>query len=179
MAGSDYPTFRLEYRKGLLGFFDSQADFDFIETRMSKTHDLGMFSDLRWSAGAGTFLSGENIHLADFKHFNTQEIMVLLDRPQNAFMLLEDYQFSTSEWFAEAHIKYNTPFLLIKLLPFFSERLWLETLYGSYLYQPEFRNYVELGYGLSNVYFVADVGVFVGFEDGKYGRWGFKVSLNF
>jgi hypothetical protein len=57
--------------------------------------------------------------------------------------------------------------------------LWLETLYGNYLYQPEFKNYVELGYGLSNVFFVADACIFVGFEDGKYGRWGFKVSLNF
>ncbi|MBA7513287.1 hypothetical protein ES705_05302 [subsurface metagenome] len=94
-------------------------------------------------------------------------------------MLLEYYQYSTPEWFVEAHIKYNTPFLLIKLLPFFSEKLWQETLYGNYLYQPMFKNYVELGYGLTDVYFIADVGIFVGFEDGKYGRWGFKVSLNF
>jgi len=179
MAGSDYPTFRVEYRKGLMDFFESQADFDFIETEISKTHDLGMFSDLRWSAGAGTFITSKKIHLADFKHFNTQEIMVLLDRPRDAFMLLEDYQYSTSEWFAEAHIKYSTPFLIIKLLPFFSEKLWQETLYGSYLYQPEFKNYVELGYGLTDVYFVADVGIFVGFEDWSYGRWGVQVSLNF
>jgi len=33
--------------------------------------------------------------------------------------------------------------------------------------------------GLTDVYFVADAGIFVGFEDGKYNRWGFKVSLNF
>lgn len=178
-AGSDFPTFRLEYRKGLFEFFESQADFDFLEAGASQSYDLGMFSDLSWSISAGTFLSRKNIHFADFKHFNTTEIPVLLGRPRHAFMLLEYYKYSTAEWFTEAHIKYNTPFLIIKLLPFFSERLWKETLFGSYLYLPDFKNYVELGYGLTDVYFVADAGVFVGFEDGKYGRWGLKLSLNF
>jgi len=178
-AGSDFPTFRLEYRKGLYEFFESKADFDYLETGISDSYDLGMFSDFSWSVSAGTFLSSKNIHFADFKHFNAQEIPVLLERPRHAFMLLEYYKQSTSKWFTEAHIKYNTPFLIIKLLPFFSERLWQETLYGSYLYLPEFKNYIELGYGLSDVYFLADVGVFVGFENWRYGRWGFQVSLNF
>lgn len=179
MVSSDYPTFHIEYQKGIPGAFNSRADFDFFETRISQSKDLGIFSNIDWSLGAGVFITKKNLHFADFKHFNTQEIPVLLDRPKNAFMLLEYYQYSTPEWFTEAHIKYNTPFLLIKLLPFFSQKLWQETLYGSYLYQPGFKNYVELGYGLSNVFFVADAGIFAGFENGRYGRWGIKVSLNF
>ena len=179
MTSSNYPTFRIEYQKGIPGTFNSRADFDCIEGQISQSKDLGLFSEVDWSVGAGAFINNKNLHFADFKHFNTQEIPLLLDRQKNAFMLLEYYQYSTPEWFAEAHIKYNTPFLLIKLLPFFSEKLWQETLYGGYLYQPEFKNYVELGYGLTDVYFVADAGIFIGFEDGKYGRWGFKVSLNF
>ena len=179
MVSSDYPTFSIEYQKGIQGAFNSRADFDFFEAQISQSKDLGIFSNLDWSLGAGVFITKKNLHFADFKHFNTQGIPLLLDRPKNAFMLLEYYQYSTPEWFAEAHIKYNTPFLLIKLLPFFSQKLWQETLYGNYLYQPELKNYVELGYGLSNVFFVADACIFVGFEDGKYGRWGFKVSLNF
>ncbi len=179
MAGSDFPTFQIDYRKGLPDFFEGKAAFDFVETSISQYHDLGIFSNLSWNVSVGTFLSKENVHFADFKHFNTKEILVLLDRPSNAFMLLEYYKYSTTEWFAEAHIKYNTPFLIIKLLPFFSERLWQETLYGSYLCLPNFKNYIELGYGLSDVYLLADVGVFVGFENWRYGRWGVQVSLNF
>lgn len=179
MVSSDYPTFRIEYQKGIPGAFNSRVDFDFFEGQIFQSKDLGIFSNLDWSIGAGVFITRRNIHFADFKHFNTQEIPLLLDRPENAFMLLEYYQYSTPEWFAEAHIKYNTPFLLIKLLPFFSKKLWQETLYGNYLYQPEFKNYVELGYGLTDVYFIADAGIFFGFEDGKYSRYGFKVSLNF
>jgi hypothetical protein len=166
MVSSDYPTFNIEYQKGIPGAFNSRADFDFFEAQISQSKDLGIFSNVDWSLGAGVFITKKNLHFADFKHFNTQGIPLLLDRPKNAFMLLE-------------YIKYNTPFLLIKLLPFFSEKLWQETLYGNYLYQPEFKNYVELGYGLTDVYFIADAGIFVVFEDGKYGRWGFKVSLNF
>ncbi|MBE9512344.1 MAG: carboxypeptidase-like regulatory domain-containing protein, partial [Bacteroidetes bacterium] len=177
MVSSDYPTFSIEYQKGITGVFNDRADFDFFEAQISQSKDLGIFSNLDWNLGAGVFITKKNLHFTDFKHFNTQGIPLLLDRPKNAFMLLEYYQYSTPEWFAEAHIKYSTPFLLIKLLPFFSEKLWRETLYGSYLYQPEFKNYVELGYGLTDVYFIADAGIFVGFEDGKYGRWGFKVSL--
>jgi hypothetical protein len=179
MVSSDYPTFSIKYQKGIQGAFNSRADFDFFEAQISQYKDLGIFTNLDWSLGAGVFITKNNLHFADFKHFNTQGIPLLLDRPKNAFMLLEYYQYSTPEWFAEAHIKYNTPFLLIKLLPFFSQKLWQETLYGNYLYQPEFKNYVELGYGLTDVYFIADAGIFVGFEDGKYGRWGVKISLNF
>ncbi len=179
MVSSDYPTFRIEYKKSIPGVYNSQADFDFFEGQISQSKDLGIFSNLDWSIRAGGFITKKNLHFADFKHFNTQETPVIPNRPENAFMLLEYYRYSTPEWFAEAHIKYNTPFLLIKLLPFFSEKLWQETLYGNYLYQPKFKNYVELGYGLTDVYFFADAGIFVGFEDGKYGRWGIKVSLNF
>jgi len=141
--------------------------------------DLGIFKDLSWSIGAGTFINNSNVHFADFKHFNTQESPVLLNREKDAFMLLEYYQFSTMDWFAEAHIKYNTPFLIVKRLPFFSKKLWKETLYASYLYQPGFKNYVELGYGLNEIFFFADAGVFAGFEDGKYERLGIKVCMDF
>ncbi len=179
MVSSDYPTFRIEYQKGIQGALNSRADFDFFESQISQSIDLGIFSNLDWSIRAGGFITKKNLHFSDFKHFNTPETPLIPNRPENAFMLLEYYRYSTPEWFVEAHIKYNTPFLLIKLFPFFSEKLWQETLYGNYLYQPVFKNYVELGYGLTDVYFIADVGIFVGFEDGKYGRWGFKVSLNF
>ncbi|UCG27938.1 MAG: carboxypeptidase-like regulatory domain-containing protein [Bacteroidales bacterium] len=179
MVNSAFPTFNLQYRKGIPNAFGSRADFDYLETRIYQNKDLGMFADISWSVGSGVFITNSNVHFADFKQFNTQEIPVLMERPENVFMLLEYYQYATPEWFAEAHIKYNTPFLIIKLLPFFSERLWRETLYGNYLYTPDFKNYVELGYGLSDVYLIADAGIFVGFENWSYGRWGVKVSLNF
>jgi hypothetical protein len=179
MEHSGYPTFSLTYSKGIKGFFDSSSDFDYLEFGVNHTMDIGVLSELSWNLKAGGFLNNNYIHFADFKHFNTQEIPVLLDRPHHAFMLLGYYKYSTTEWFTEAHIKYNTPFLIIKLLPYFSERLWRESLYCSYLCLPEFKNYIELGYGLTDFYFVADVSVFVGFEEWKYGRWGLKVSLNF
>lgn len=178
MAGSAYPTFRLEYKKGINGTFGSDTDFDFLEFKIFQDKDLEFFSSLKWSLGTGIFINNKNLYFPDFKHFNTQKIPVLLNRPDNAFMLLEYYMHSTPDWFVEAHIKYNTPFLLLKLLPVISETLWQESLYCNYLYQPELDNWIELGYGLTDISFIADAGIFVGFQNANFSRWGFKVSLN-
>jgi hypothetical protein len=97
----------------------------------------------------------------------------------NGFMLLDDYRHSTDDKFIEAHVKYTTPYLLLKYLPFLSNRLWLENLYGNYLTQPAFKNYTEIGYGISEIFFMGSFGVFAGFEGAEYSRWGFRVAIQF
>jgi len=179
MVNSVYPTFRIIYTKGVKDIFQSSADFDYLEFGMDQTVDLGIFSELGWNVKTGRYLNQKHIHFPDFKHFNTQEIPVRFNGFQNAFMLLEYYRYSTPEYFIEAHLQYSTPFLVLKRLPFFSQRLWRENLYAGYLHLPDFNHYMELGYGLSDIFLVADAGIFFGFENGKYRRLGLKVNFKF
>jgi hypothetical protein len=88
--------------------------------------------------------------------------------------LLEYYRYSASDKYLEAHLYYETPFLLLKFLPFFSNRFWQEGAQLNYLHTNGIKNYMEFGYTIG---FGWQAGVFVGFENFKYRSFGVKLSL--
>ena len=179
MLNSKYPTFTLSYKRGIKSVFNSASDFEQITASIKQEREWGVFSSFNWSVSRGFFTRNNQMHFSEFKHFNTSEIPVVFKSWNNSFVLLEDYRYSTDERFLEGHVSYATPYLLLKYLPFISNRLWLENLYGHYLTQPGFKNYTEFGYGISQIFLMGSMGVFVGFEDGNYSRWGFRVAFNF
>ncbi|MCT4643390.1 MAG: DUF5686 and carboxypeptidase regulatory-like domain-containing protein [Carboxylicivirga sp.] len=178
LYGSKYPTFRLNYQRGLSNVFDSDSDYEVIRGEISQSKEWGIFNAFNWQIGAGYFSRNDQMHFSRFNHFNTSEIPVNFKSFKNAFMLLDDYRYSTNEWYAKAHVSYTTPYLLLKFLPVLSNRLWTENVYTSYLTQPNFKNYVEVGYSIDQIFLIGNAGVFAGFEDGSYARWGFRVGIN-
>ncbi len=179
MAGSKYPTFSLGYQRGIKNVLKSDSDYELIHASIDQDKQWGIFHAFSWEVNGGYFTRNKQMHFSQFKHFNTSEIPLSFKKWNNAFVLLEDYQYSTSEWFAQGHATYTSPYLLLKYLPVLSNRLWLENIYASHLMQPEMGHYTEFGYGISQIFFMGSVGVFAGFEDGQYSRWGFRVSLRF
>ena len=78
----------------------------------------------------------------------------------------------------------TSSYLLIKYLPWFSERLWKESLDLTYLYTPGTPNYLQVGYRLEEIFFMVDLGVYVGFmekpeNDEDWGYRGVTFRLNF
>jgi hypothetical protein len=72
------------------------------------------------------------------------------------------------------HLSYQARFLLIKLLPWFSGRLWTEGMQVHFLHTPQLRNHIELDYTVGLLW---KAGLFVGFNDFRYQRIGFKFSI--
>lgn len=178
LRGSRYPTFKFEYERGFKGVMDSDSDYELIKASVWQNKSWGVFNEFKWQAGGGYFSRNEQIHFSRFQHFNTNQIPLSFKEWDDTFNLLDDYSVSTNKWYGQAHVSYTTPYLLLKFLPWVSNRLWLENLYASYLTTPDFRNYTEVGYGISQIFFMGSVGTFVGFENGQYRSWGFKISLN-
>jgi len=54
--------------------------------------------------------------------------------------------------------------------------MWTENFTLNYIYVPEYKNCVELGYGVGNSFY--SIGVFAGFERGKYRIAGLRISLS-
>jgi hypothetical protein len=127
----------------------------------------------------GGFLDNRDLTFYDFFHFNSQPVSILLNNYEDAFMLPAYYSMSTPEFYGEVHIKYTTPYLLIKLLPVLSNTLMRENLSLSYLGSLNYKNYTEIGYSISEVFFIGEIGVYVGFEDVKYKSIGGKVVFRF
>jgi hypothetical protein len=181
-AGSDWPAFSLSWEHGINDFTNKgvpESQYDMFRAEAYKHYDLGAFNEFRWRVRAGGFLDNRKLTYYDFFHFNPQPIPLLINDYEDAFMIPSYYSTSTPEAFGELHIKYTTPYLLLKLIPGLSNTLIRENISMSFLgsrYKPA---YTELGYSLSEIFFLAEAGVYVGFENLTYRSIGAKLILRF
>jgi len=179
-SGSDWPTFNLSWKHGINefpGMPDNYKPFDMIWIGASKTHELGGFSEFQWRVQTGGFPGRSGLTYYDFFHFNSQPLAVLLNDYQDAFRLPAYYSLSTPEFFGEAHIRYTTPYLVLKYLPGLSKTLMRENISLSYLGSRYHSTYTELGYSISEISLFGELGVYVGFDNLKYRSTGVRLVL--
>ena len=173
---SSWPTFFAEWQKGVKGLWGSSTDFDHIGGGLRQNISPGPGQLLRYYVRGGAFVNKRSLHFPDFRHFAGGDIPLqnrsIMSGPE--FRLLPYYRYSTGDSYIQAHVSYQARFILLKLLPWFSNRLWMEGLQLNYLTTPTLRNYTELGYTIG---LFLQAGVFVGFEGLKYRSVGVKLSL--
>lgn len=177
--GSDWPVFRLTWKHGMnkTPLTEDYRQFDMLRLEVSQKIETGAFSELKWRVRTGGFADNRNISFFDFFHFNSQPLILLIDDYDDAFFLPAYYSLSTPEFFGEAHLKYTTPYLLLKLLPGLSNTLIRENLSFSYLGSRFHSNYTEIGYSLSEIFLLGEAGIYVGFDDLKYKSFGLRFTL--
>jgi hypothetical protein len=179
MAHTKYPTFNLTYTQGIDGVFGSNSSFQLITGGLTLNIKLNHFSTFRYAIEGGKYFNVSNIHFSDFKHFNTQPLPVTTAGFAGSFQLLDYYKYSTSKYYVEGHLQYQSQLLVLKYLPLLSRTMWSENLYFNYLSTPSLKHYTEMGYSLGNVLFMADLGVYASFINGKYNSIGCKISIGF
>lgn len=177
-AGSKFPTFSLGYKSALTWFSDNDERFDMIRLGIRQKIDYGFDNHFSYQVGAGKFLNSSKLYFEDYQHFNTQSTELVFSSLENSFRLLPFYQFSTGNQYAEAHVNFQTYKLILKQLPLIKNTAMSEILYINYLTTPEIKNYVEAGYGFTNLFLFLNAEVMAGFENGTFKSWGFKVSVN-
>jgi hypothetical protein len=178
--GSEWPTFELTWKHGLNEFAelnDRYKHFDMIKFQVYKEHEIGAFSKFIWRVRTGGFLNDNWLTYYDFFHFNAQPLAVVIDDYQDAFRLPSYYWLSTPAFYGEAHVKYTTPYLLLKYIPGLSKTLMRENLSLSYLGTKYRRSYTEIGYSISEISLIGELGVFVGFENLTYESAGVRLVL--
>ena len=79
----------------------------------------------------------------------------------------------------EGHIHYKNKYLLLKRLPIISNTLWDENIYASWLTVEGKRPYFEVGYSMSDIMFMGEIGLFVGFKQHYFHGVGLKASFVF
>ncbi len=150
-----------------------------LRFEVSKNRSIGAFSEFRWRLRTAGYFDNRSLTFYDFFHINSQPLPILLNNYEDAFMIPSFYSLSTPEFYAQAHFKYTTPYLLLKLLPVLSNTLMRENISLSYLGSRFRPNYTEIGYSISEILFVGELGVYVGFDDIKYRSIGARLVLKF
>jgi hypothetical protein len=180
--GSDWPTFSLTWKHGIndfTGYSPSLQQYDQVRFEVSQRKQVGALGEFRWRYRAGGFLKTTGFSFIDFNHFNSQHFPVLLKDYEDAFMLTDFYSLSTPEIYSEFHIKYTTPYLLLKLIPGLSNTLMRENVSLSFLWSKYQMAYTEIGYSISELLFIGELGVYAGFNNFSYGSVGIKLLLKF
>ena len=147
------------------------------EFSVRQSFDIGALSKLSYALTYGNFLKSDSLHFADYKHFHSQRAFATLSDFGDNFQTLDYYTYSTNSRYAQLFVNYRSPFMLIKLLPWFSERLWTENLHLSALYTEQLQPYYEVGYSMTRIMALAGVGVFAGFEKTSLKSVQVKLSL--
>jgi len=181
-AGSDWPTFDLTWQHGINDFSEISHGLrrsDMIRFEASRSSSIGAFGNFRWRIRAAGYIDNRSLTFYDFFHINSQPLPLLLNDYEDAFMIPSFYSLSTPEFYAEGHLKYTNPYLLLKLLPVLSNTLMRENLSLSWIDSRYQKSYTEIGYSISEIFFIGEFGVYAGFDNFKYRSVGLKATLKF
>jgi hypothetical protein len=176
--GSDYPAFNVSFTQGYNRASVASSSFSRLVISATRQKSTGPMAELYWKLRAGSNFTQDSISFQDFIHFNTQPFPVLINNYRDAFFLPGWYARSTDKWFAEAHLKYTNPYLLLKCLPGISKTLMRENLHLRYLVTSQTRHYLEAGYSISEIFLLGEMGIFAGFEDFRFRSAGVRLVLN-
>jgi hypothetical protein len=175
-VGSRYPTFSIDYCRGIKSFLNSNSDYERIEIDVQQNIPVGMMNSFQYYVGAGCFTNTQSVYFADFKNFARNNFPVSWGDPiGGVFHLLSGEWYNASNFYIQAHCMYESPFALSKLFRKLTRDIFDERFFFSQLYTPALRNYTELGYGIGN--FLGNAGVFVSFKNGEYESVGFKFTF--
>ncbi len=133
---SKWPTFSLAYQQAIPLEQSGWSDYKMMEAKIWHTFDVGLLSRLKWSIAAGTFIDSTAVHFSDYKHFKSNPLYIDMAGLDNALMFSDYYMASTNQYWVNFHATLTSSYLLIKYLPWFSERLWQESLDVAYLLHP-------------------------------------------
>lgn len=176
-AGSRYPTYSLIYRGAFPGIIASDSRYDLVSLGMRQKIGFGIDDHFSYSIHAGKFLNKKQVYFEDFYHFNTQSTGFMFSSYENSFRLLPFYEYSTGSQFLESHANWQTRRFILKQLPVLKNSSISENLFVNFLSTPEIKNYVETGYGISNLLLFLNIEAVAGFENGAFRSAAVKVSM--
>lgn len=182
---SYYPTISIEYARAIPGVGKSTGDYGRIEADVHQSLMLGLCRRLNYHISAGMFTQQKTTYFADFRYFARRNFPDTWDdQIGGIFNLLKSEWFNASDKYVQAHLMYESPFVLFKILRINSTKKFMqrasryilsERFYLSQLWTPILPSYTEIGYGIGNHIF--NIGIFAGFDRWQYQSMGFKFAF--
>ncbi len=173
---SDYPTFTLDWERGIKGIFGSTGSYERFEFDMQHKLSLGLMRTLYYRAGCGGYTKQKELYFVDYANFSKHNLPLgWNDDIGGVFQNLDRRWYNSSRQYVRANLTYEAPFLLLPLLFRNTKYVLNERLYFGALVVPHLKPYLEVGYGIGTHIF--DVGVFVSNINGKFDEVGFKITF--
>ena len=174
-VGSRWPTFVLNYERGISGILGSTNNYEKWECMVSHGIHLTPLHRLIWKVGGGMFTDRKNGDFVQYEYFNNGITAYNWDDDRSGvFQLLDQKYYNNSYHYLRGHIVVESPMMILgnintRILR--AERIYVNTLITEGLVP-----YVELGYGLSNE--MLDVSIFTSYIKGESLKTGLKFNLH-
>jgi len=177
-VGSNFPTLSAQCAWGIKGILGGNSNYIRLETDIQQKIPLGLMNNFQYYISGGTFLNTHSLYFADFNLFQKRNYPKSWDDPIGGiFQLLRSEWYNASRSYAQAHLIYEFPYMLSRLVRNITRDILNERIYVSQLYTPILPCYTELGYGIGN--YIGDAGIFVSFVRGRYDSVGAKFTFGF
>lgn len=175
--GSSYPTFSLQYQKGLRNLLGSDVDFDKWKFSVWDNVNLKLYGQFKYRFAVGGFLNRNSVYIQDYQHFNGNRLIFASDY-LNSFQLAPYYSNSTTaSFYAEGHIEHHFNGMLTNKIPLFKKLNWHLVAAGNAFYVNKDNNYVEISAGLENILKILRVDLVGSYLNGKNGQLGVRIGL--
>ncbi len=176
---SRFPTFGLNYRKGINNLFGSDVNYDHLEVTIRQRKNIRRVGTLNYRIAAGSFLNSDKAYFADYKHFGTNYPFLIGTSEETLFRLINYYDYSTNKNYFEGHVWLENDRILLKRLPVLNKTLMREFIYVNYLSTTGNYPYYEVGYGLNQIFLMFNLEVFAGFKGSSHEYTGIKIGIPF
>jgi hypothetical protein len=152
VLGSSWPTFYIEWRKGISGVFNSKVNFDYLEAGIKQTLQLGTLGSSSYTFKTGKFINTNELKLVDYKRLRRGDTIFFFN-PNEQFQSL-DSSFPVFKQFYEGHYVHEFNGALLNKIPFLKQLKLREIAGVGILLAPERNNlrYIEAFTGIERVF---------------------------
>ena len=176
--GSKYPTFSLNYTKGIQGVLGSAVNFDKWKAGVDGDYNFRLGGLLKYNISVGGFLNSKTVFIQDYQHFNGNR-STLAGEYLNSFQLSSYYQNSTiANIYGILHLEHHFNGLITNKIPFFKRLNWNLVGGTNAFYVNTLSNHTELFIGLENILKIFRIDYVYGFENGST-RKASAISIGF
>ena len=173
---SHFPTFILDYERGIKGVFNSTGVYERLEFDLQHQIRMKELEVLSYRLGAGAFTNQRELYFVDFVNFRRNNLPVgWNDEIGGTFHLLDGDWYNSSRVYVRGHLTYEAPFILLRHLIKYTRYVQKERIYCGVLFMPHLNPYMEIGYGIGTHIF--DLGLFLGVENFHKVEFGCKFTF--
>lgn len=176
--GSKWPTFSLQYTKGIADFLGSDVDYDKWQVAMRDNLNLKLVGRFNYRVQTGGFTNSNKLFIQDMKHFPGNRLLLSTDF-LTTFQLPQYYQYSNADKFYTAvFTEHHFNGFITNKIPGIKKLNWHLVTGASAVWLP-LQTYAEWHVGFENIFRFFSVDVITGYTQGLRPRTEIRFGTTF
>ena len=144
---NEWPMISIAFEEG----GGKNTQFQKVSYQIKQQVNIWHWLQLRYQLNQGFFVNNQSIYFNDFHHFESNKSWFYIDASGLSFKQLPYYAFSTQKKYESVQTNLVFKKLMVKQLPLFALFGFKESVHANALQTQEHGNYIEFGYGFTEI----------------------------